>query len=427
MFSAILVIAVNLETFDPFRKMKIIREGNLTAKVLDPHGRVVDRRAFLQGAVTAAGFVLAAGVPQRAFAQQAQRRFASVKVSRDRLIREVVGLRPFRPQGYVVEAQRVGEKLLIHNYGHGGSGITLSWGTASEAVELARDFQPQAVTRSRRTPRPGPRRFAVIGCGVNGLSTARLLQRRFQDGPGTVTIYAKDLPPDTTSNIAAGFWSPVSLYDQEEASAEFLTKFRTAARVSNRAFQLLVGPEYSVRWLDIFTLHRTEVSLQGELPGGNDLYPQQIIHRDPANYFGVPIVRQYSSMLIETPVYLAALLRDFYNAGGKVVVKEFRTREEIMRLPERVIFNCTGLGARALFDDQKLVPVRGQLEVLLPQPEIDYGYIGAGHMFPRRDGIILGGTFDRDDWSLAVNPEHTSRILEAHRAIMSGLRTAPAS
>jgi hypothetical protein len=59
-------------------------------------------------------------------------------------------------------------------------------------------------------------------------------------------------------------------------------------------------------------------------------------------------------MLIEPSIYLAALLRDFYIAGGRVVVKEFRSREEIMRLPEPVVFNCTGLGARALFDDQKL-------------------------------------------------------------------------
>ena len=47
---------------------------------------------------------------------------------------------------------------------------------------------------ARKTHRPT--RFAVLGCGVSGLSTARLLQRRFQNGPGTVTIYAKDLPPD---------------------------------------------------------------------------------------------------------------------------------------------------------------------------------------------------------------------------------------
>jgi glycine/D-amino acid oxidase-like deaminating enzyme len=320
----------------------------------------------------------------------------------------------------LVEAQRIGNKLLIHNYGHGGAGITLSWGTATHAVDLLRDFPlPQPAGRNVK---PSPKRFAVIGCGVNGLSVARMLQRRYQDGPGTVTIYARDLPPETTSNIAAGYWSPVSLYDSDAVSTKWTEQFRTAARVSNRAFQLLVGPEYGVRWLDIFTHHRNEQSLQGELPGGNDLYPQQIIHRDPANYFGVPIVRQYSSMMIQTPVYLQALLRDFYNAGGRLVVKEFRSREEVMRLPEAVIFNCSGLGARTLFGDEKLIPVRGQLEVLLPQPEIDYGYIGPGHMFPRPDGIFLGGTFDPNDWSLAVNPEHSNYILNTHTEIMKGVR-----
>jgi D-amino-acid oxidase len=67
--------------------------------------------------------------------------------------------------------------------------------------------------------------------------------------------------------------------------------------------------------------------------------------------------------------------------------------------------------------------VRGQLEVLLPQPEIDYCYLGSGgYMFPRRDGIILGGTFDRDDWSLAPRAQQTTRILEGHAEIMKGLK-----
>ena len=93
-----------------------------------------------------------------------------------------------------------------------------------------------------------------------------------------------------------------------------------------------------------------------------------------------------------------------------------------MRLPEPVVFNCTGLGARALFNDQKLGPVRGQLEVLMPQPEIDYCYLGRGYMFPRRDGIILGGTFDHDDWSLAPRADQAAGILDVHAEIMRGLK-----
>ena len=274
---------------------------------------------------------------------EAQRRFAPVKVARNRVIREVVGLRPYRPSGFVVEAQRFGNKLLVHNYGHGGGGVTLSWGTATLAVDLLRDF-----LIARKIVRPA--RFAVLGCGVSGLSTALLLQRRFQNGPGTVTIYAKDLPPNTTSNIAGAWWSPTSVY--EDASSKFKEQFRQACRISNKAFQLLAGAEYGVRWIDTFELLRNEGSLTRELPGGNDLYPQIQQHRDPETYFGFPFALQYSSMLIEPSIYLGKLLRDFYVAGGRVVVREFRSRTEIARMREPVIFNCTGLGSRELFKDE---------------------------------------------------------------------------
>jgi glycine/D-amino acid oxidase-like deaminating enzyme len=351
-----------------------------------------------------------------------------VKVARNRVIRTVVGLRPFRDEGFVVNAERFGDKLLVHNYGHGGGGVTLSWGTSSLAVDIAKDFlqgrplTPAVLTR-RRFSRRAPVRFAVLGCGVIGLSTARLLQRRLQGAGTTVTIYAKDLPPQTTSNIAGAWWSPTSVFESQMASAKFMEQYRLSKQISYRAFQELVGPEYGVRWMDGYEFLTSEASLSRELSGGTQFYPQTEIHRAPEQYFGFPYTRHFNSMLIEPHTYLRALMRDFYVAGGKVVVREFKKREEIAKLPEQVVFNCTGLGARELFGDLKLGPVRGQLEVLLPQPEIDYCYISAfGHMFPRRDGIVLGGTFDRGDWSLAPNPEQTTRILDGHATIMSGVK-----
>ena len=357
------------------------------------------------------------------------RRLPLVRVSRDRLIRTVVGLRPYRSEGFVVESEKPGDKLLVHNYGHGGAGVTLSWGTASLAVDLARDFiqtarQPQRGSRvSRKAARTVSRNthlsFAVLGCGVSGLSTARLLQQRFPDGTANVTIYAKNLPPDTTSNIAGAYWYPASVFDPEAVTPKFTEQFQLACKISHRAFQTLVGPEYGVRWLDTYELIRNEASLQRELLGGAELYPQTQIYRDAQSYFGFPYTRQYDSMVIEPHTYLRALLRDFYIAGGKVVVREFGTREEVARLREPLVFNCTGLGSRALFNDEKLIPVRGQLEVLLPQPEIDYCYLsGSSYMFPRRDGIILGGTWQHEDWNLQPDPATTTSILNAHAEIM---------
>jgi D-amino-acid oxidase len=383
-----------------------------------------NRRNFLRGAAATCAMLMAAR-PARSLgtcAPFSERHFAPVKVSRDRVIREVVGLRPYRDEGFVVDAERAGHKLIIHNYGHGGAGITLSWGTASLAVELARDA-PGARTSSsalRAQSQRSSRRFAVLGCGVNGLSTARMLQRRFD---GAVTIYAKSVPPETTSNIAGGFWSPTSVFEPAAITPKFNEQFKLACRISNRAFQLLAGTEYGVRWIDTLELIRNEANLTRELAGGNDLYPNQEIHRDPDHYFGFRFARQYSTMLIEPQTYLNALLRDFYIAGGRVVVKEFRSHEEVMRLTEPVIFNCTGLGARALFNDQKLEPVRGQLEILLPQPEIDYCYLTAGYMFPRHDGIILGGTFDHGDWSLEPRADQRDWILDSHAEVMKGLKS----
>jgi glycine/D-amino acid oxidase-like deaminating enzyme len=380
----------------------------------------INRRNFLQGALATSALLMATRA--RALAITDERRFAPVKVSRDRLIREVVGLRPYRDEGFVVAAERIGEKLLIHNYGHGGAGITLSWGTASLAVDLLRDAQSSITPNGSKRSRSAGRQFAVIGAGVNGLSTARLLQRRYGNSGSTITIYAKALPPDTTSNIAGGFWSPTSVFEPEAVTTQFTDQFKLACRISNRAFQLLVGAEYGVGWIDTLELIVNEGNLTRELAGGNDLYPNQKVHRDPDRFFGFKFAREYSTMLIEPQTYLNALLRDFYVAGGKVEIREFRDRRELMRLPQPVVFNCTGLGARALFNDQKLEPVRGQLEILLPQPEIDYCYLSSGYMFPRHDGIILGGTFDHGDWSLAPRADQRDWILETHAEVMKGLK-----
>jgi glycine/D-amino acid oxidase-like deaminating enzyme len=373
-------------------------------------GRNIERRAFLRSSVAAGALALAAGgfesrVAAAVFAAEERRRFAPVKVSRERLIRTVVGLRPYRAEGFVLKTERVGDKLITHNYGHGGSGITLSWGTSAMAVEQARAA--------------GGTRFAVLGCGVMGLSTARLLQRRGLE----VTVYAKELPPETTSNVAGGFWYPTSLYDPTKVDAAFVGQYREACRVSHRAFQSLVGEQYGVRWMETYSMRREPPEVEHELPGGAYLYPETVVYRDPKRFPGFKHVTRFSTMLIEPAVYMNALLRDYLVAGGRVVVRELRGREDVMSLTEPAVINCTGLGARALFGDEKLRPVRGQLEVLLPQAEIDYCYLsGPNYMFPRRDGIVLGGTFERDRWTLEADPAQTPLILEGNAEVMKGLR-----
>src|SRR6185436_14460244 len=146
------------------------------------NGSEIGRRSFLRAGLATGVLVVATpALRSRTFAALLQQRhLAPVRVSRERLIRTVVGLRPFRSEGFVVEAEKLREKLLVHNYGHGGAGVTLSWGTASLAVDLARDFiQSKSQRSAAKYSRNRHPRFAVLGCGVSGLSTARLLQQRF--------------------------------------------------------------------------------------------------------------------------------------------------------------------------------------------------------------------------------------------------------
>jgi glycine/D-amino acid oxidase-like deaminating enzyme len=114
--------------------------------------------------------------------------------------------------------------------------------------------------------------------------------------------------------------------------------------------------------------------------------------------------------------------REVRLAGGRIVVHELRSLDDVRALPEPVVVNCTGLGAKALFGDEELEPVRGQLTFLLPQPEVDYIVIsGDLYMFPRQDGILLGGTFEHGIWSLEPSEETRRRMLAGHRALFEAM------
>ena len=363
---------------------------------------------MLRQTLAAVGTVLAAGCTGRAHPLVdpivRRRRFSRVLVSRDRIIREVTGLRPFRAAGFVVRAESLGERTVVHNYGHGGGGISLCWGSSALAVELA------AAT--------GHRRFAVLGCGVMGLTTARLLQDRGFEA----TIYAKDLPPDTTSNIAGGQWSPFTVADADQTTSGFRTQFERAARLSHRYYQNLVGPTYGVRWIENYILRDQPFPVQQPGPI-DDLYFAPELLPGERHPFAAAHVRRFTTMLIEPPVFLAAVTRDFLARGGRIQVRAFHDRSELLSLEEPVIVNCTGLGSNALFGDAALLPIKGQLAILLPQPEIDYIMIRGGYyMFPRSDGIVLGGTHDRGDWSGTVDPAVSARIIENHQAVFRNMR-----
>jgi len=327
-----------------------------------------------------------------------------VRVSPDRVIRTVAGLRPYRASGFVVRAEALGDKRLVHNYGHGGAGITLSWGTSRLAADLGLPGHSGPV--------------AVLGAGIMGLTTARLVQ----EAGFPVTLYTKALPPQTTSNIAGGQWEPFGHFEEDQVTPEWREQFARAADYSWRRFQIMVGDDYGVRWAP--TYQQTQYGpdhprpMQRFMPGFHF-----VDRRDHPFPIDSGYVIRFDTMYAETGRLLRKLEEEVLIAGGKIVIREFATPADVMALPERSVFNCTGLGAARLFGDTGLIPVRGQLAILLPQPEVRYAFNGdMGYMFPRADGILCGGSFEKGVDVAEPTPERIARILSRHTAFFGGFR-----
>ncbi len=357
-----------------------------------------DRRAFTSG--TAALLSGCATVGTRTFGSCTP--LAPVDADPGRLIRAVAGLRPYRKQGFVVRREQVREKALVHNYGHGGSGITLSWGSSNHATELGLQGHGGPV--------------AVLGSGVMGLSTARLVQ----DAGFPVTIYTAALPPDTTSNIAGGQFHPAYAFKESAVTPAFMAQFTRALDYSWRRFQIMVGDDYGVRWLPTYVETDSPVAQLLETFPPIDRMLTRAEH--PFPWSGT---LRYDTLYVETGRYLRQMIKDVQIAGGKIEIRSFATAADIAALPESLVFNCTGLGSRQLFGDEDLRPARGQLAILEPQPEVQYAFTGGpGYMFPRADGIILGGTFELDEWDTTADPATIQRIIAEHKRFFSSFRCA---
>jgi D-amino-acid oxidase len=343
------------------------------------------------------------------------KRYPKLEISLDRIVKETVGLRPFRKRGFRLEKQELGSKTIIHNYGHGGSGWSLSWGTAKLAVDLAQTT--------------GEKTFAVMGSGIVGITTARTLQEHcFQ-----ATIYTKALPPLVTSSKATGTWSPASrLLEAQYLTPEFEAQWTKAATHSFRTYQNLLGFNDIVTWIDNYVVRENfnpdpEPTDSGggkyarlRIPG---LLPERHILGQKDHPFHVDNVLKQTTLVFNIPSYLNKHLNDFLAFGGKVVIREFKSLEDVDALPEKCVVNCTGLGSMALFEDKEMMPIAGQLSFLIPQPDFNYRITtDNGYAIPRKDGIILGGNALEGSWDENPDSTQTEKVVSALTEVMNRLR-----
>jgi glycine/D-amino acid oxidase-like deaminating enzyme len=311
-----------------------------------------------------------------------------LRAATDRITRITVCTRPFRAQGPRLEVEQVGGKTIVHNYGHGGSGWSLSWGSSSIAAKKAMAT--------------GTRDIAVIGCGALGLTSALLLQRAGAE----VTIYAKDLPPNVRSSLATGIWSPDSrICLEENATPSFNRLWEAMARESFQTYQSLLGlPGNPVEFIDTYAISDTaDQNSNARAPTDNrppfaelqrklipDLVPHSEEFAPGSHQFGARQLQRNTMMMFNLAAYARLLMSDFLANRGRIEIAEFHTPADFLSLRQTTLINATGYGARALFGDQSVTPVRGQLARMIPQPDINYGLFYKDVAFiPRRDGLVF--------------------------------------
>ena len=352
---------------------------------------------------------------------------APVRAHTDRLFDIKVCLRPFRTKGPNLDVEQIGDATVVHNYGHGGSGWSLSWGSADMAVQKAMSFSP--------------RQIAVIGSGIIGLTSAITAQR----AGAQVTIYTRELLPRTRSVRANGSWTPDSrIALVSEAPANFGDTWEKMARMSWKNLRQYIGMAGNpIAFADHYYLSDLP---EGQVAPPNpnlpplppptwsgaptknadfaryderirDLTPRSQILPEEVNPFPVKFVRRATNLFFNFTEYGHILTSQFFAAGGKIVMRDFHAPSELAHLPEKVIINCPGFAARDWWKDKSMVPVRGQTGWLIPQPEVQYGLTYRSvQLLSKSDGIMVIA-LEYGDMKGYNNGDESPNRAESERAV----------
>jgi D-amino-acid oxidase len=375
---------------------------------------MITRRQILQGGAAAALLLPTVGIKQ-SFADPANPVEAPLEPLRAKFLQTpnlrelrksaqfVSGVRPHRIGGVCLSMQEIatanGDKFLIHNYGHSGAGITLSWGCASVVGDHVQKALEALHASQRRAS------VAVIGTGIIGLTVATELRSRY--GVLPITIYAKSLDlRKTTSYIAGGQFEPSQIGAEYTGERHAILEDylqRSVARIRETILKSKNWREYGYAERPNFTLDHPYPSFDVDTP--RDIVPAFKRGLLPFDKLSAMPGREYSTWLINPKMLLPKLASDLRRNKVRFVAKEFEDRKQIEALKETILINCTGYGARELFEDCAVQPRRGHLVFLKNPKQLRYFFSGGcgvddevvAYLFARQTDIVIGGTVIRHD------------------------------
>lgn len=357
---------------------------------------------------------------QAASAAREVRKMIPPKLDSAYLGKKIYCYRPMRRGSPNLSVEVQGDQIIAHNYGHGGSGWTLAPGSAAHVVDLV-----EASKQGRALAKDAP--ITVVGAGVIGLFTAYELVKR---GYTNVTVVAEKFD-GLTSHNAGGLLAPVSM-DNAPEMQKIIDKigvdaykfFASVAKGTNADF---------AKGASIFPAY-----FDNREDSGLEPYVGQVMEpaKDVTVDFGNGTTRDmvvYDDGIFMDPTSMMQSLRSYLE--GKVKFEQ-RKITNFADLHSALVFNCTGLGARALEGDEKMVPVQGHLIMLRDQVPADLrsmvlvyypkGKTASGqevkrsfYIFPKRlpgggpnDIGVVGGTFIEGATPETPNDEEFKLVIE---------------
>ncbi|TDL28092.1 FAD dependent oxidoreductase [Rickenella mellea] len=280
--------------------------------------------------------------------------------------------------------------------------------------------------------------IVVLGAGVIGLSIAYTLS---SEPSNKISIVARDMPEHHldsqgwASPWAGANWSPIGGFDERTYKWETLTFNKLWDMVPTGLVMHLPSRVYhedpqalsSIWWKDIVRNFRV-------LPS-EDLPP------------GVGLGLAFTTISTKPARYLRWMKTELVSRGVEFISKSVGSIEEAAALggTDSIVINATGLvsshcaahsvvGSRSLLgvEDLNVYPIRGQTTIVeAPHVKTCVSVVSnalfqsseeATYIIPRPDGsVILGGTFQSDNWNTSVDHKVVRRIFERCTALQPDL------
>jgi hypothetical protein len=343
----------------------------------------------------------------------------------------VVCLRPAhlsgKPQIYTEEKFN---KIISHNYGHGGSGYSLLFGSVGKCIKEFLSFN------NIRNKINYNGEITVIGLGCIGLVTALKL---YFKGFKNIKLVGENFI-NTPSFFAGGLIEINLDYDNnnlEDLNEMLKITFQEYQKISTNKHEFINN--CGIKEIDYYDdVHQENIGLDylcklGIIPeikkvllkfGENNPYVREFYH--------------FRTFNIISDTFMNNLMRICKNLRIPIEYKKISSFSEI---ESSVIFNCSGLGSRELNNDRNVYPICGHGIILNDNsfseidyimsvsniPELkNYNYDGKLYFMPKISGFI-GGTFvsNYDGKDNKFNNQEIASLLARAKFIFQGVKAAP--